>query len=39
MRAHVRDESISPRELQDLGVAYAAALSHLATAPALPAVP
>jgi len=39
MRAHVRDESISPRELQDLGVAYAAALSHLATVPALPAVP
>jgi acetylornithine deacetylase/succinyl-diaminopimelate desuccinylase-like protein len=38
-RGYTRDESISPREIQDLGVAYAAALSSLATAAALPAVP
>jgi acetylornithine deacetylase/succinyl-diaminopimelate desuccinylase-like protein len=39
MRAHVRDESISPREMQDLGVAYLAALSHLATVATLPPAP
>jgi succinyl-diaminopimelate desuccinylase len=39
MHGHVLDESISRRELQDLGVAYAAAMSFLGTAAALPAVP
>ncbi len=32
-RAHTRDESMSMREVQDLGVAYASALAWLATAP------
>ena len=32
-RAHARDESISAREVQDLGVAYTSALAWLATAP------
>ena len=39
LHAHVRDESVSPREMQDLGVAYLSALSHLATVAALPAAP
>jgi len=35
-RAHTRDESMSMREVQDLGVAYASALAWLATAPQVP---
>lgn len=37
-RGHTRDESISMRELQDLGVAYAAALAWLGAGP-LPRTP
>ncbi len=38
-RGHTRNESISQRELQDLCVAYVAALARLATAATLPATP
>ena len=37
LQGHQRDESISRRELQDLGVAYLAALVSLATGPLAPA--
>jgi succinyl-diaminopimelate desuccinylase len=35
-QANTRDESLSKRELQDMGVAYLSALAWLATAPVLP---